>query len=296
MRGVTSTVGQVTRWTSTKYGRLQDQRPDLYIRNRKVFKYNHACATTAMIEGAALTGDARWTESARKGIAFIEKDRDRAGGGWGYTVHGRRRRTGNTPLTAFMVLALHTAARVNAVEEAAGRTAPFTLDPEAWDGAAQFLDFVEEGLFYGYARRSEYSSRELEGKRSRGYPSRQSCWAMARFVRSARMQRTGANATAFREASEIFRDWFREHPPTWPAKAKDRTSAVDLVAWHFTALALQQARDHKWPKMLEPLLLANQETTVGAWRPVGPWGAAGGRIYSTAINTLTLLTRVRFPR
>ena len=32
----------------------------------------------------------------------------------------------------------------------------------------------------------------------------------------------------------------------------------------------------------------------GSWDPVGPWGYAGGRIYSTAIMALGLLAPLRF--
>ena len=34
----------------------------------------------------------------------------------------------------------------------------------------------------------------------------------------------------------------------------------------------------------------------GSWDPVGAWGSAGGRVYATAINCLTLQVWTRYQR
>jgi hypothetical protein len=52
---------------------------------------------------------------------------------------------------------------------------------------------------------------------------------------------------------------------------------------------------------MKKALLGSQRTGEaddrrGSWDPVDPWAKDGGRLYSTAINTLTLETYYRYPR
>jgi hypothetical protein len=90
-----------------------------------------------------------------------------------------------------------------------------------------------------------------------------------------------------------------EAPPKW-AKV-DKGTTVDLMYWFFGALLAAQvdqgaaARLKPWLETLHRTLRDNQQED-GSWDPVGPWGALGGRIYSTAFGALILLAPVRYPR
>ena len=78
--------------------------------------------------------------------------------------------------------------------------------------------------------------------------------------------------------------------------------SIDMYYWHFATLALFQGGGKEWKSWsphLRAALLANQRAgdgcDSGSWDPIGPWGRDGGRVYSTALNALTILTPWRFP-
>ncbi|MHC4601140.1 MAG: protein kinase domain-containing protein [Planctomycetota bacterium] len=87
--------------------------------------------------------------------------------------------------------------------------------------------------------------------------------------------------------------------PKWDVEA----GTIDMYYWHFGALAMFQLGGTYWESWEAPLrgaLLDHQDWSTncsrGSWDPVGAWGTAGGRVYATAINTLTLATDRRYPR
>jgi len=65
--------------------------------------YDHAIATLALAEAAAMTGDKRYTEAARRGAAFIVAAQDPESGGWRYVPH----EFGDTSVFGWQVMALH---------------------------------------------------------------------------------------------------------------------------------------------------------------------------------------------
>lgn len=88
---------------------------------------------------------------------------------------------------------------------------------------------------------------------------------------------------------------------------------IDYYYWHFASLALFQMGDKYWQPWRKPLmdtLTQNQrgfrkgetaETAetldeYGSWDAVDAWSKAGGRVYATAINCLTLQTEWRYTR
>jgi hypothetical protein len=58
----------------------------------------------------------------------------------------------------------------------------------------------------------------------------------------------------------------------------------------------------EWQKKLEPALIKTQHRTpskknlYGSWDPKCAWGEDGGRVYSTAILTLTLEAYYRYSK
>lgn len=90
-------------------------------------------------------------------------------------------------------------------------------------------------------------------------------------------------------------------PPVW----NPNDGSIDMYHWYWGALATWQAGRKSWKAWAEALdtaVVSNQrkDTTYciyrGSWDPIGPWGTAGGRIYSTALLALTLETPTRYAR
>ena len=85
-----------------------------------------------------------------------------------------------------------------------------------------------------------------------------------------------------------------------------KTNKIDFYYWYFSTMALFQydgPDGPMWKKWVEPMknaLVPNQKTGKdgcrnGSWDPEQErWGPAGGRVYATAINALTLETFYRY--
>ena len=84
------------------------------------------------------------------------------------------------------------------------------------------------------------------------------------------------------------------------AKNLPRQSNPNLYYWYYGTLAMYQFGGEEWDQwnqVLRELLTESQEKKgnfAGSWNPEGPWGGYGGRIYSTAIATLSLEVYYRF--
>lgn len=74
----------------------------------------------------------------------------------------------------------------------------------------------------------------------------------------------------------------------------------DIYYWYYGTLALYQYGGQpwrEWNSSLRDTLVADQRTTghaAGSWDPHAPWGAYGGRVFSTALSTLCLEVYYRF--
>jgi squalene-hopene cyclase-like protein len=79
-----------------------------------------------------------------------------------------------------------------------------------------------------------------------------------------------------------------ESPPLWSGRQ------LNFYAWHASAQALSRVggkKFSKWKKALFAALIPNQSSlgcSKGSWPPRGEWCLAGGRVYGTAINLLSL--------
>ncbi|MEM7811691.1 MAG: hypothetical protein AAF532_09465 [Planctomycetota bacterium] len=79
-----------------------------------------------------------------------------------------------------------------------------------------------------------------------------------------------------------------------------RRSALDLYYWYYGTLAMFQIGGDPWERWNESVretLIAEQVAegeNAGSWNPRGPWGPYGGRLYSTAMATLSLEVYYRF--
>ena len=75
---------------------------------------------------------------------------------------------------------------------------------------------------------------------------------------------------------------------------------VNLYYWYYGTLAMYQAGGsgwQRWNKALKRSLLGLQNRDgddAGSWPASGTWGGYGGRVYSTAIATLSLEVYYRY--
>ena len=78
----------------------------------------------------------------------------------------------------------------------------------------------------------------------------------------------------------------------------------DMYYWYYGSYAMFQMGGKKggegyWKKSLETAVLRSQRkdgSSKGSWDPNGPWGYAGGRVYSTATMVLCLEAYYRYAR
>jgi len=102
-----------------------------------------------------------------------------------------------------------------------------------------------------------------------------------------------ATPTRSRVVAGGVHDRFRE-------RASD-TIPYALIYWHFGALAIHGFGGKRWERWVgefRKALLSYQRLDgceSGSWPPAGAWGSQGGRVYASALNTLTLLTPWRYP-
>ncbi len=85
--------------------------------------------------------------------------------------------------------------------------------------------------------------------------------------------------------------------PTW-GKDKRGRSLIDFYYWYYGTLAMYQMGDNywrSWNNKMKTTLIYNQDKD-GSWDIVDPYSkAVAGRVYSTALNVLSLQIYYRYP-
>lgn len=224
--------------------------------------YGHTIASVALCEASAMTHDAAVAEAARIAVAFVVAQASRPGGA----------NSDDTSVLGWQVMAIESARRAG-VTPAPGPTSATLRSARAW------LDSISTG------GRSAY--------RRAGAPSI-AMTAEAMFVRQLVDQFEGRapDAARLRESATFV----LEAMPSWAAGAPTHH-------WYYATLALfqHQAIDEhawtRWNEALKPELLAHQRRdghASGSWDPHDEWSRLGGRIYQTAICTLSLEVYYRY--
>ena len=78
-------------------------------------------------------------------------------------------------------------------------------------------------------------------------------------------------------------------PPRW------KEPHLDMIYWFFATAALHRVGGNDWDQWKRSVrnVLLEKQAQDGSWDPAGPWGYAGGRVYSTALMTMCLEMTVR---
>ncbi|MCB9894129.1 MAG: terpene cyclase/mutase family protein [Planctomycetes bacterium] len=259
------------------------------------FVYNHAIATMAMAEIYGLSGDAIFKPIVERAVDFILKAQN-PGLGWRYGVQPL---VNDTSVTGWMVLTLHTCELAGLHFDAS----KCYSDAEAW------FDMVTVDV-NGYPK-TGYDSPGSNNSRLRSAsgvydnnPSMDAICVMSQLFMGKRDLQDKQMKALVKACIE------KDYLPRW------ELGKIDYYYWYYASLALFQMGGSMWDQwekaMVKTLLdhqrgfceadkaagLTSKEALDehGSWDPVDAWGSAGGRVYATAINALTLETYYRHER
>lgn len=222
--------------------------------------YDHAIATLALAEAAAMSGDRRYTEAGLAGARFIVGCQDTRGGGWRYSPM----ESGDTSVFGWQIMALHAAERL-------GFAIP---DPT-------------RALALRYVERARAGERGALGCYRPGQSPTPAMTAELIYARQLLDQAPSDDET--REAAVFF--------------AQPSGSQVDLYCWYYGSLGLVQSASRELWNVWNPVV---RDTVVGlqhrdhraeddgSWDTNFRWANRGGRVFSTALATLTLEVYYRY--
>lgn len=256
------------------------------------FVYNHAIATMAMAEIYGLSGDNDVKSIVDLAVDFILKAQN-PGMGWRYGVQPK---VNDTSVTGWMVMALKSA-----------KLAGLDFDStKSFSDVAEWFKMVTVDV-NGYPK-TGYDVPGGNNARLRNAADYELNPTMdAIYVTS--MLWTGKADLNDRVLKSLARGCVEKpYLPTW------EQYKIDYYYWYMASMALYQVGGSTWAtweKALARTLLDNQRgwhskdmgkghtnkeilDEHGSWDAVDAWGQAGGRVYSTAINCLTLQTYYRY--
>ncbi|TET32447.1 MAG: hypothetical protein E3J72_19475 [Planctomycetota bacterium] len=236
--------------------------------------YNHAIATMAICELYAKTRDFTLEAPAKKAVRHIVQSQNPKSG-WGYQPKSGQ---SDTSSTGWMLLALMAAGNAGLDVPANTFAGVMTwLDKVTWNRSGR-VNYVETGN-----RRSTISAdkfriyKRLPTMTAVGVLSRIHC----------------GQEPAHRKIKKGLKILAAEPPRS--TKTLKQDFATNFCYWFFGTKALSKIGGKKWKKWKEAVegtLLESQikdgRCEDGSWAPEGKWCLAGGRIYATAINLLTL--------
>ncbi|MHC5039782.1 MAG: prenyltransferase/squalene oxidase repeat-containing protein [Planctomycetota bacterium] len=241
---------------------------------------NHAIGTLALAEAYGLSNRSPLLQGpAQKAVDFLV-DCQNPNLGWRY---GRQPGESDTFVTGWAVLALK-GAKISGLH----------VPKECFDGALNWFDRVTDESNYrvGYLNKGDsFSDRyEIEGT----FKEMETMTALAVLSRIYILGTRAVNRPEILGGGTLL----VQKPPLWDAEA----GTIDMLYWHFGTMAMFQLGRMYWKAWNPPMKTATVTTQVGAgcekgsWDPAGIWGAAGGRVYATAINVLTLEVYYRYGR
>ncbi|MCI0340776.1 MAG: hypothetical protein L0216_06435 [Planctomycetales bacterium] len=260
---------ELVKWAVEHLVKSQDEEGCVGVRTRSGhWIYGHAIATRALAETYERSGSPeKLREPVAKAVKFLVDARnpDRA---WRYGV---KPKDNDTSVTAWAVAALDSA-----------RTAGFEVPDDCFVGALKWGEVATMKKWgkTGYTQQGDNGARLPEAQ---AFLPSEAMTAAGLSIRLACGQK-GSDDPVVLGVRLLM-----NLPPLW--KPKDGN---DFYYWYYGTVALSKlggAEWRTWSKALKATLLPNQRKggePEGSWDPCDAWGTAGGRIYSTAINALTL--------
>jgi hypothetical protein len=245
------------------------------------FLYNHSIATLALCEVYYDSKSPLLARTCQDAVNYIQRARNPYGA-WRYDVPPMGDQ--DTSMTGWMVFALK-----------AAEDADLQVDRGAYEGAMSMIDeFTDEASGrVGYNALGNRSSR-ITGVNDH-FPAEK-----------------GEAMTAVGLLCRIFmgQDDLKQYPmlkkhgdlmlrslPKWDPDGFGN----DMYYWYYGTYAMYQLGGKHWrlwEEALQETVLKNQRKdgdAKGSWDPNGPWGFAGGRVYSTAMLALSIEVYFRYP-
>jgi hypothetical protein len=241
------------------------------------FMYNHAIAALALSEAYGMTLSEVLRPPAQIAVDFLVSAQN-PGKGWRYGV---REGENDTSVTGWAVMALKSA-----------DTSDLNFPRGVTAGAISWLDQATEQGSTPRVGYTQTGSGKVfipgRNEQSANHPTMSAVAALSRvFILKDRRQGP-LTATLVADL------------PSWESEK------VDFYYWYYASLALFQADGpegplwRKWNEPMKKALVPNQKLAKsgcenGSWDPAADrWGSEGGRVYATAINTLTLEVYYRY--
>lgn len=263
----------------------QDEDGCLYIKaNNKSDNacrmYSHAIATLALTEAYGMTQDEKLVDPIKEAIRYIVETQDTAKGGWRYFAEPGRRNS-DTSVTGWMLMALQSA-----------RLSDFDVPSKVFNRIEDWLDVahgVDNPSLFRYnphGKDTDKFSRE-EGRKVS--PTMTSVGLLMRLYMGWNRDDVNFQTGA---------DYLLNYLPS------DKTIRQrDTYYWYYATQVMRHAGGthwEKWNEKLHPLLVDSQMQNgpmAGSWHPYLPvpdrWGHAGGRLYVTTMNLLSLEVNYR---
>ena len=284
--GSTMRVGPYKQAVKSGVKWLRDQQQDDGLFGARVshdFIYSHAIASYAMCEAYGVSAFRLLRPNAQRSIDYLEAHRNP------YKVWRYQARDGDndTSITGWSLMAYAT-----------GELFGLTINKKALQLCETWLDEVSDPSGrHGYAKRGERSSR-MPGDHATRFPvdKGESLTAVGLFCRfflgQNPKEKPVMTAAAYLIAGQ---------PPVW----NEKDGSIDLYYWYWATNAMFQMGGEFWADWRSSLTEAviphqhdgrDNQNLAGSWDPVGVWGKIGGRVYSTAMLTLTLETPYRYTR
>jgi hypothetical protein len=249
------------------------------------FVYDHAIASYAMCEAFGLSHYSLLKPVAQKAINYLESHRNP------YSVwrYQPRDNDNDTSVTGWCIMAYES-----------GEFFGLQINKTALELSAVWLDQVSDPTGrHGYCKQGEQSSRKPGDHQTR-FPidKGEALTAVGLFCRFFMGQDPKEKPIMTAAANLIL-----TKPPIWDEKA----GTIDHYYWYYATYALFQMGGRHWTdwqKKLNDAVIKTQRNDtepgrknyVGSWDPIGAWGDDGGRVYSTAILTLTLEAFYRYTK
>ena len=224
--------------------------------------YSQALATVVLCELSALTRDRDLLKPSRTAMGFIVAAQDPRGGGWRYFPG----MPGDTSVTGWQLMALKSA-----------DNAYHPVPQVSLDGVRKFLDYVQQegGSVYGYATPEEASTAStpvgLLCRMQMGWTREEP--ALIQGVEKLMVRGPLPNNIYYNfYATQVLHHFGGPHWTEWNKRMRDhlvRTQATaghEMGSWHFEEVTPEDA--------LAPTV--------------------GGRLYTTALATLTLEVYYRY--
>jgi len=219
--------------------------------------YGQGIAALAVAEAAQMTEDARYREAAFRAAQFIIAGQNPKTGGWRYQPG----ESGDTSVVGWQVMALHSAEQLG-----------YTIPRETKDKARDWLEFVSQmgTLRAGYQNANATRPMTAEA-------------ALSRVLLGERFTRKRVDDMGEYLLAEK------------PGKGQD-----NYYYWYYASLVLSQTDSGAWEQWDEATrrhLIATQHAggeLDGSWSTRSKWGNRGGRVYTTAMATLTLEVYYRY--